>query len=71
MEYKRRVSDQPGYKNTYIEKLCDEKHRNIDEGLKDIKESINDISKKLNWFYILVIGTLISALSAVVMSCVK
>lgn len=55
----------------FDEKLCDERHKNIEHLLEKIDKSVNVLFNRLNWFYVVAIGTLASAISAIIISCVR
>ena len=43
----------------YNKELCEERHEKIEETFSRLFREIKDQSTKLNWFYILTIGTLV------------
>jgi len=49
--------------------FCDERHKNTEQMLNKIDRNITTLFGRMNWFFILAIGTLTSALTAVVLSC--
>ena len=53
----------------YNKELCDERHKNLLEMLAKIDKSVVSLYNRLNWFYLIAITTLISSISAVVLSC--
>lgn len=49
---------------------CDVFKVELKEHLTDIKDNIKTLFKRLNWFYIVAIGTLASSLGSIVLSVV-
>ena len=50
--------------------LCNERSGNIEKGIVSINENIKTIYNRLNWFYIMAIGTLASGLSSLIIGIV-
>jgi tartrate dehydratase beta subunit/fumarate hydratase class I family protein len=57
--------------NEYSRDLCDERHERISVMLEKIDKKTDTLFSRLNWFYLVAIGTMASAISAIVISCVK
>jgi hypothetical protein len=57
--------------NEYSRDLCDERHEHISVMLEKIDKKTDTLFSRLNWFYLVAIGTMASAISAIVISCVK
>jgi hypothetical protein len=57
--------------NEYNRDLCDERHAHISCMLEKIDKKTDILFSRLNWFYVFAIGTMASALSAIVISCIR
>jgi len=55
----------------YVKELCDERHEFIKEKLIGIEGNIKQLFTKLNWFYVLAIGTLFTTLGAVIVEAFR
>ena len=55
----------------YSRDLCNERHEHISVMLEKIDKKTDTLFSRLNWFYILAIGTLISTCTAIALSCIK
>lgn len=53
----------------YNKGLCEERHKNIERLLMKIDENTKILFGRLNWFYVLAIGSLVAAVSALITSC--
>ena len=52
------------------ERFCDERHKGIDGVLVSINDNIKTIYGRLNWFYVMAIGTLASGLSSLIIGII-
>jgi hypothetical protein len=43
-------------------KICQEKHENLNRRLEGMEEWVKSLDKKLNWFYVVSIATLLGVL---------
>lgn len=55
----------------FNKEACEERHKNLHLTLERVDKNVDRLFARLNWFYILAIGTLASAASAIIMSCMK
>jgi len=47
-----------------MQSLCDERYSAVQRSLFDLKKDINELFRRLNWFYVTVIGVLLVQLFA-------
>lgn len=57
--------------DVFSKQLCDERHQNVEKLINKIDKSLDLLFVRLNWFYLLAITTLISAISAIFISCFR
>ena len=55
----------------FSERLCMERHKNIELLLNKVDKNIESLYARLNWFYVIVITALVGAVSAIGVSCSK
>jgi hypothetical protein len=55
----------------YNKEACEERHKNLHETMSRVDKNVDRLFARLNWFYVLAICTLASAVSAIVLSCIK